>query len=116
MTHCPEAEQLQRFLDGQLDDRARQAAERHVEACPRCQEELERLTASEAKGLPLPLLLWEGHGPGRAASRAAPSEVPLPGALGPSRPEGKVSEPPGEPRPPGRAGRYELCEEIARGG
>jgi hypothetical protein len=46
---CPPPEQLERLLEEQLDDAARQAVSTHLDACPLCQQPLERLTeATEA--------------------------------------------------------------------
>jgi WD40 repeat protein/serine/threonine protein kinase len=54
MTLCPYCARLPQFLDRQLGEAECREIELHVETCPLCAEELERLTASDGKGLPLP--------------------------------------------------------------
>jgi WD40 repeat protein/serine/threonine protein kinase len=54
MTRCPYGARLPQFLDGQLGDEESREIERHVQTCPWCPDELERLTAPDARDLPLP--------------------------------------------------------------
>ena len=44
MSQCPPAEQLEQFLDGQLDDVKRLTISRHIDGCPACQTVLETIT------------------------------------------------------------------------
>jgi len=41
--HCPEPSRLSAYHDGELSPEARSAVERHVQGCPECLTELERL-------------------------------------------------------------------------
>ena len=50
MNDCPSLEQFRQLLDDQLPDPEREPLETHVDACPRCQETLARLT--DEPGLP----------------------------------------------------------------
>jgi hypothetical protein len=56
MMSCPDRARLQQFLDKQLGEAEHAKIDEHVETCQRCQGELERLTASDVKDLPIPLL------------------------------------------------------------
>jgi WD40 repeat protein len=75
MTLCPYGARLPRFLDRQLSEEESREIDRHVETCPLCAEELERLTASDGAGLPLPPVpLGECGAP--APGPAANGELP----------------------------------------
>ena len=47
MTFCPYCARLPQFLDHQFSEEEYRAIERHVETCPLCVEELERLTVAD---------------------------------------------------------------------
>jgi eukaryotic-like serine/threonine-protein kinase len=79
MTFCPYCAQLPQFLDRQLGEAECREIELHVETCPLCAEELERLTASDGKGLPLPPVPLGDTAPPDSAP-AADGELPaIPG-------------------------------------
>jgi WD40 repeat protein/serine/threonine protein kinase len=79
MTLCPYQARLSQFLDHQLDEVESRAIELHAETCSLCAEELERLTASDGKGLPLPPILLGDSTPQDSAP-AADGELPaIPG-------------------------------------
>src|SRR5262249_43223290 len=69
------------FLDSQLGEEESREVERHVETCALCAEALERLTASDGQGLPLPPVpLGDATAPDSAP--AANGELPaIPGSL-----------------------------------
>src|SRR5947199_10860358 len=50
MHSCPAPHQLEELLDELLNDLQRSGVEAHVEACPVCQQVLERLAAAEDGG------------------------------------------------------------------
>jgi eukaryotic-like serine/threonine-protein kinase len=81
MILCPFSGRLPQFLDRQLGEEASQEIVLHVEDCPFCIEELERLTASDGKALPLPpVRLGDSTGPDSAPT--ANGELPaIPGYL-----------------------------------
>jgi WD40 repeat protein/serine/threonine protein kinase len=63
------------LLDRQVGEEESREIELHVETCRRCREELERLTASDGKGLPLPPVpLGDSTAP--ASAGAANGELP----------------------------------------
>src|ERR1022692_3053032 len=45
MRECPSAEQLEKFLDGQVDEDERQSLSHHIDGCHSCQAVLESMTA-----------------------------------------------------------------------
>ncbi|WP_422931394.1 protein kinase domain-containing protein [Singulisphaera sp. PoT] len=49
MGNCPDESELTRLLDGELAATRRAAVEAHVDECPDCQRELDRLTREEAE-------------------------------------------------------------------
>jgi WD40 repeat protein/serine/threonine protein kinase len=81
MIPCPYGTRLGQFLDRQLGEEESREIDLHVETCPLCTEELERLTASDGKGLPLPPVpLGDSTAPDSAP--AANGELPaVPGYL-----------------------------------
>jgi hypothetical protein len=62
MDPCLSPEQLQRLLEGQLDDRQRTAVEDHVQGCPACQQILEELTDAR-HSVPARAPQWRGPEP-----------------------------------------------------
>ena len=62
MDPCLSPEQLQRLLEGQLDDRQRAAVEDHVQGCPACQQILEELTDARHQ-VPARAPRWRGPDP-----------------------------------------------------
>ncbi|MBV9122089.1 MAG: protein kinase, partial [Planctomycetes bacterium] len=47
---CPDRDQFERYLAGQLNESASEALETHVEACPQCQRTLEAMTRDTSPG------------------------------------------------------------------
>ena len=47
MESCPSHDELQRFLDGLLDDVTRTSLDLHIETCSTCQQSLDRLTGND---------------------------------------------------------------------
>jgi WD40 repeat protein/serine/threonine protein kinase len=111
MTACPSVEELRQLLDERLSAPDFAALEAHIEGCPRCQAELERL-AGPAGISPTQALAGETGGPEAMPDVAAVRRW-------------KRSPPPADPTPveedeelaaaPAVAG-YELLEELGRGG
>jgi len=48
-THCPHSEQLTRLLDEAHTETERLALESHIEGCPVCQAQLQRLLMSRLR-------------------------------------------------------------------
>jgi hypothetical protein len=88
---CPEASELESFLDGTLAAAARDGIETHLDDCDDCR----RTVALLAPGLP--------RGPDAVSDIANAETAPRAGATD-------------EPRPGDTVGRYELVERIGSGG
>jgi WD40 repeat protein/serine/threonine protein kinase len=75
MNSCPYQTRLAQFLDHQLSEAGSREIELHVETCTSCAQELERLTASDGKGLPLPPVLLADSAP-QDSTRDSDAELP----------------------------------------
>jgi hypothetical protein len=70
MSFCPETGTLLAFLEERLATSQCVEIERHVETCPRCAGEMERLTADDGELLPIaPILPVEEAGVQTASFR-----------------------------------------------
>jgi serine/threonine-protein kinase len=114
---CPDADRWADMLDGRLadDERARLAA--HLDACERCQEVVEALTAADpswagaaAADPPEPCL--------RRAIERLKAEAGAAAVTSPAADEVRLDflSQSDEPGSLGRLGRYEVTEVIGRGG
>src|SRR4051812_25672348 len=128
MKRCPPPDELQRFLEEQLDDVHQHALAAHINSCPVCQGTLEELTLHSApslKGSPSlatpagsQLLAEEGH---PWASLSVRLKHSRPFWNGRSDTEAGVSssrngkDRAGESCRPGVPG-YEILSELGRGG
>jgi serine/threonine-protein kinase len=126
MSACPSRADLQKLVANRLAPDQERPVLAHVETCPACQETLEELTADCAGGLgraasgdgvgppgepdPAEDSFWRGL---KAAVPRWASTLP-PGPRG-GLPTGRKTSEEAVPLP-ARLGRYELLEEIGRGG
>jgi hypothetical protein len=102
MSRCPSSEQLQELLADRLAGPDAEAVEAHVEACPACQEALERLTG-DAEARPGPGAASHGES-GRNFLLRLEQEPPTEAWPGPGRSErGKGGRGPAPPDPRGPA-------------
>jgi hypothetical protein len=110
-TRCPSAGELERLLAEELADADRTAVETHVETCPNCQGQLERLVATTA-----PLPAAPAVPPESAVRAAGADEVfldqlrQLPPRSGP-RNEASAAD-----HLPSQLGPYEILGRLGRGG
>jgi predicted ribosomally synthesized peptide with SipW-like signal peptide len=106
MNRCPNDLELRRYLEEALDAAGLEAVDAHVEGCAACRAALERLTAGggDALRLLLDLERREGPLPATAATGSAGGESFC--RCGPN----------GSPPQMAQGGRYELGEEVGRGG
>jgi serine/threonine-protein kinase len=114
---CPDAARWADMLDGRLadDERARLAA--HLDACERCQEMVEALTAADPS--------WAGVASAdpadsclRRAIEHLKAESGAAAVTSPAVADVRLDflAPPDEPGSLGRLGRYEVTEVVGRGG
>jgi serine/threonine-protein kinase len=117
MTNCVGHETLVAFLDDRLGEAEREALEAHVEGCRACAGALKRLTEPNQRALPFPAALLAGRpavGPGREAPGSGWSRSARGVAAEPSAARENTSS--GDEAGMGLAGRYQLAEEVGRGG
>lgn len=128
MNPCPPAEQLEQFLDGQLDDAKRTALARHIDGCPACQALLETITgpaslAGSSIQLPRPTAAPNPESLASHASFLSQLKQKPPGQThrsngspGSGHGHGAADQPNGQARKFPSVAGYEILAEIGRGG
>ncbi len=130
MDSCVSADQLERLLDEQLDDRQREAVFEHVERCTTCQQRLEELAAvwnevlakarptpGAGQGAPEPSFLrsFKDRGPpGDPGRRDRNTLSSHPADLGSS--SAAETDPPVERRQLPKIAGFQIVREIGEGG
>jgi serine/threonine protein kinase len=126
MSWCPSVEQLRQFLTDQVLGREAEILENHVQACSRCQDELERMTQAHGWGQALQqnLLAAADHGRvdgSQAFLRRLEQSPPGTGGVSCGDQQGQPTLSAAMPSArgvigPGPIRGYEILEELGRGG
>ena len=117
---CPNATRWQEFIGGGLSEQDQQELNRHLEACARCQQTLDNLTASNQSWADVARHLGDAQSAVARASSPNTNTSPTvdPSLEPPDDDDACLGflQPSDKPDSLGRLGHYEILEVIGRGG
>ena len=117
---CPDATRWRQLLDGYLSEHDQEELNHHLEACARCQQTLDNLTASNQSWADVARHLGDAQSAvARASSPNTSTNPTVDPSLDPLDDNDAnlgFLQPSDKPESLGRLGHYEILEVIGRGG